>query len=368
MRGQWLTVDDAGSVGPHAAVGMVLLVASCVGLPPSPPSDDGPVPTATGTDVGTTIDPGSNAPESGEPASSTGPGSADDTTTGGPSTASVGGIAMLAIAEAPTHDFGPIPIRGQSTYALTVTNEGDAEATGLGPAVIAAPFALNGPFPGNAGTCGPSLAVGQACLVEVAFTPTELGPSMGTLTIGHDDGGASCDLLGAGTGQSGNLLVNPGGESVGSPPPGWTAAGAGTWVAGSLAAPFPSPIQGAAYLMATTGPSNVDFVLRQDVSVSAWASAIDTAALRLAFEGQARSYQLDNDELRIRVEYRDAGNTVLELWDTNWVTTAAWQAWSDDRLAPVGTRTIRVELMCRKSAAEYCDAYFDALDLHAAYP
>ena len=59
---------------------------------------------------------------------------------------------------------------------ITLTN------TGTIPLVISS-VAIDGDFAVSANTCGATLAVGKKCKISVTFTPTQLGPLAGTLTI-----------------------------------------------------------------------------------------------------------------------------------------------------------------------------------------
>jgi hypothetical protein len=314
--------------------------------------DDG-VPTDSGGDPG------------GPPDDTAGPGDTAATTDDPPTTE--GDPPTLSISDGPTYDFGNIDVGGQASHLFTVTNEGDAEATGLGGTVMP-PFALPGGFPG-AGTCGASLASNTSCTVEVTFTPPSLGPHTGGLAVHYDAGpDALRDVVGGGAGQSDNLLMNPGGESTGNPPPQWSELGTGNWMAGNPWPGEPDPFVGAAHLAAYNGNNGQNFTLFQDVGVGDWSAAIDLGALRFAFEGHACSFASNDDDYRIRVIYRDAGGTALDTWTAGWVSTNTWQLYTDARLAPINTRAVRVELACDKSGGDYCDAFFDELELRAVYP
>jgi hypothetical protein len=275
-------------------------------------------------------------------------------------------MASVSISDGPSFEFGDVTTGGQLSHVFTVTNDGDAEAMGLTGAV-GAPFSLPGGFPGTRGSCGGSLGPGEGCTVEVVFAPGELGRHAATLTVSHDAGEASRDVAGGAIGQTDNLLANAGGEEDGQPPPGWTAL-EGVWIAGALPEEV-SPAEGERYFYSDTGPNSTDFVLRQDVDVSAWATTADASALRISFSGQARGWPVvDSDQQRIRVHYLDGRGSAMQLWTTDYQDTDDWQAYADERVAPAGTRTVRVELNCRKSSGMYCNAYFDALELRASYP
>jgi hypothetical protein len=348
--------------------GVGTTAANTLGLPDD--TGESTTTSAEGDTVGVTDDADGTtlAPETGDPSGplddTTGP--PDGSTTGEPPPTTSGGEPLLTISDGPTYDFGNVPTGGQASHSFLVTNTGDGEATGLSGAVPA-PFGFPGGFPGSGGDCGGSLGAGQSCMVEVAFTPTQLGVHAGTLAVSHDAGpDATRDVAGGGAGESDNLLGNPGGESGGTPPPSWTAV-TGTWIAGVLLAET-LPYAGVGYLYADAGPNNTDYVLRQDVDVSQWATTLDQGVLHVSFSGRARAYWGGDDEHRIRVHYRDAGGATLQTWTTNYLSEASWQQYADARTAPSGTRTVRVELNCRKNSGPYCHAYFDALDLRASYP
>jgi hypothetical protein len=367
-RGWWWSAALLGACQPFSG-GVGTSGANTLGVP-----DDGDEATAGSTDTPSTDEAGTTGLETAGmdpsgPADVTTAGPADDgTTTDEPPPATTGmGAALLTISDGPQYDFGDVPTGGQASHVFTVTNDGDAEATGLG-GMVAAPFGFPGGFPGSAGSCGNELGAGQSCTVEVTFSPGALiGLHAGTLTIGHDGPDALRGLQGGAAGQTGNLLTNPGGESGGTPPPGWSVA-QGQWIAGAVLEEV-SPAQGTGYLYSDTGPNNADYVLRQDVDVGAWALTIDQGALQFSFSGQGRGWVEGlGDEHRIRVHYLDAGGGTLQVWTTNYQAITEWQGYSDSRLAPASTRTVRVELNCRKLSGTWCNAYFDALDLHASYP
>lgn len=325
------------------------------------------VPDDTGDTTASTTEAGaaSTGPATTTGVDSSGPddttGPADETTTTGAPLPT----ATLMISDGPRYDFGDVPTGDQAQHVFTVTNASDGDARGLDGAV-AAPFAFPGGFPGDAGTCGDTLAAGDECLVEVVFSPDELGRHAGELAVSHDDGEATRTLAGGAAGQTDDLLVNPGGEDFGTPPPGWTTT-LGNWSAGVVIAEA-EPYEDLGYLYSGLGDSNVDLSLRQDVDVTAWASTIDATRLRIAFTGHARGPLVGPDEHRIRLHFLDeAGNTV-GLYTSDYQSTATWTERSTTRLAPSGTRTLRIELNCRTNTGTLCHAYFDALTLHASYP
>ncbi len=316
---------------------------------------------ATTTSVDTT---GPTGPDE----SSTNPG--DDSSTG-PLATDGGEAPMLVIAEAPLHDFGDVALGDDDTVLLMVSNEGTGAATGMAGQALTAPFGyVGGSYPGVGGDCGDTLDPAASCTIEVEFSPAELGPYTDTLAVTYDGAAmdATCDLIGGGAGDSGNLLLNPGGENTGYPPPDWQIVGGGDWWAGVIF-DDPAPHAGSSYLLADTGPDSPSvFTLRQDVDVSAWADLIDAGLLSFSFEGWARTYFNDNDYFRFRIRFRDDAGMVIEVWNTDWQTSDVWELHDDMRTMPAGTRSLRVDLGCEKFGGTYCNAYFDAMDLRVSYP
>ncbi len=103
----------------------------------------------------------------------------------------------------------------------------------------------------------------------------------------------------------------------------------------------------------------------QDIDVSAYAAVIDASTETFTFSGEVQTFsQTPQDNARVIVEYRDAGSTVLDSWDSgNQNTNSVWQTVSDSRLAPVGTRTIRIRIVSTKNNGTSNDAYYDNFSL-----
>ncbi|SNR14941.1 endonuclease/exonuclease/phosphatase family protein [Tenacibaculum jejuense] len=101
----------------------------------------------------------------------------------------------------------------------------------------------------------------------------------------------------------------------------------------------------------------------QDVNVEAYANAIDNGLQSFYLEGFIRSYS-GRDRARIRLEYRNANNTVLASFDSNWKNrSSSWEEVTDERIAPIGTRKIRVILLSERNSGTSNDGYLDALSL-----
>jgi len=163
---------------------------------------------------------------------------------------------------------------------------------------------------------------------------------------------------------SSNLMNNPGCEDAIVGPnaiPQWTVVTGGDWKARTA---NPDPQEGAQYFFA--GVSALA-ELRQDVSVSVFATSIDNGNGAFTFEGFTRSFgQSPIDTSQIIVEYRDAPNTtVLDSFDSGAAgQSAIWlQVLDSARVAPVGTRTIRIRLLADRNTGSNNDGYFDDLSL-----
>ncbi|MBK8480370.1 MAG: choice-of-anchor D domain-containing protein [Proteobacteria bacterium] len=106
----------------------------------------------------------------------------------------------------PAYDYGTQGIGSATSHAFYLENQGGAPATGLG-ARLSAAFALRGAgFPGAGGSCGATLAPGEACELIVDFEPTAEGLQSGALAVDYHDGVeaqvATRALAGAGTAQA----------------------------------------------------------------------------------------------------------------------------------------------------------------------
>lgn len=345
-----------------------LVLTGCVGAPPFPPTPENALGEGSSESSGSHDDQSHNPVADGTSASTVGATGSDSTTTTEP-LPTTGESPQLVVSGGPRYDFGLVSIGRPRTGALTVTNNGVTLVTSMSGLPLALPFDYTGDtYPGDAGTCTDTLAAGASCTVELFFDPQDLGVYEDTLVIAYDQGRETTRALtGGGMGQSDNLLTNPGGEEPGSPPPGWSDIAAGEWIAS--APPSVTPYEGAGCVHAADGPTAIEFALVQDVDVSQWSTTIDQGLMHLAFAGRGRTLDYANDQYRLVVRYRDALGRQLDSWMTDWRLESLWLEHGTQSTAPVGTRSVRVELNCRKyRLSTICDAYFDALELHAVYP
>ncbi|MEO6358215.1 MAG: T9SS type A sorting domain-containing protein [Ferruginibacter sp.] len=93
------------------------------------------------------------------------------------------------------------------------------------------------------------------------------------------------------------------------------------------------------------------FELMQDIDVSADAVNIDAGAMPYVFSGYIQTpVSNQTDQGRFIVEFRNASNSVLgSSYTTSWQSYFGgsgngWVAYTDTRVAPAGTRTIRIRM------------------------
>jgi len=160
--------------------------------------------------------------------------------------------------------------------------------------------------------------------------------------------------------QAQNLVVNPGAE-VNPTLVGWTLVSC-HWINGSERTPH-----GGDYHFYAGGANATSCELYQDINVSAFAASIDGGASTFDFSSWMRSYRLEfsgyNDLGRVVVEYRDASSAVLSTYDTGFQGSTSWMQYADTRVAPAGTRTIRIRLLSDATINSDSDGYFDDISL-----
>ena len=286
-----------------------------------------------------------------------------DDTTGSPPDSSGGpdGPAHLVFADGSKFEYGNVNLGGGgSSHTFTLTNDGGQTATAINPAPMLPAFTFDGgPYPGVGGTCTGALDPGASCTLLVRFDPLALGPVDDQLHLDYNEGGAATSVmiavLGAGAGSTVNLLQNGDAEQGGDPPMHWTEF-PGTNGTSSTGA------HGGSYSLQAEG--TVAAELRQDVSVATWGSAIDAGGFRFEIDGFTSVSSLA-DQRWIRVEFY-AGNTRLSYYETDTPLDTAWTEVQHGEAAPMGTRTVRVRLMC--ATVGTCSARYDDLVLRGVYP
>ena len=166
--------------------------------------------------------------------------------------------------------------------------------------------------------------------------------------------------------QSLNLLLNAGAEEGvdGALPIAWQAESGADWH--RFAEPAILAVDGLRYF---TAGAVAEGELRQEVDITAFAPWVDSGRQRFRFQGWVRSAdEAQPDLARVVVEYLDALGQVLDGYDSGEVASVGgWRQLTDLRSAPVGSRTLRLRLLSRRSSASgESTAYFDALSLQSA--
>ena len=176
--------------------------------------------------------------------------------------------------------------------------------------------------------------------------------------------------------SSQNLIINPSAESVPTSN-GWTAAQtAGTscytssgWRIQGNQNGFPVAQRGSYIFFPGCGGagSGAKYELFQSINVSANATAIDAGKYTITFFCFMHSYnQTPADATEMIVEFRNAANSVISNYSTGTVTnTGGWVQYNHSRVAPVGTRSIRIRLIGTSHNGSSVDSYFDNLSLTA---
>lgn len=147
--------------------------------------------------------------------------------------------------------------------------------------------------------------------------------------------------------------------------------------------PGPAPLAGTSWLCSTQGQYQHDGLylyggnlgqhntyletsIYQDVDVTGYQQAIDGQMAELVYSFYAASYnQEPRDTIELLLEARDGpGGAILGSHTTEQlVTTGTFTLQSGRWVAPAGTRSVRVQLICRKWIAVDCDGYVDDLTL-----
>ncbi|MDR8392041.1 choice-of-anchor D domain-containing protein [Aliifodinibius sp. S!AR15-10] len=118
-----------------------------------------------------------------------------------------------------------------------------------------------------------------------------------------------------------------------------------------------------------SGDSNPDTqTMYQIVDVTGDASAIDAGNVTIEFSGWLQSNGYDSDEGKFVVKFLDSGNSPIETYDSGYsAPTGGWGEKTDSRTAPVGTRSIRVEIYSKDTGDSggdrFHNIFFDAISL-----
>ena len=103
----------------------------------------------------------------------------------------------------------------------------------------------------------------------------------------------------------------------------------------------------------------------QVIPLFTYSTEIDAGTSSYTFSGWRRGYKNvspfsnDQDQSRIVVEYRDASENVLDSYDTGSAVFTSWTNNTDTRIAPVGTRYVRIRLISKRITPSDNDGYYD---------
>jgi len=196
--------------------------------------------------------------------------------------------------------------------------------------------------------------------VDETFRLALSNPVRATLAAG---GGATVTIENDEQCESRNLLINPGAEL---PPPehgitGWTAVEGTDWQPRLF---DPSAARGDAYFFAGEA-ERAELV--QEVDVGGFASRIDAGAQGFVVRGLLRvGDEMPPDAAHIALDFLAADHQVLESFESEApASILAWFPVEERRLAPVGTRSIRIRLAATAFSGDQDDGYFDGLALRA---
>lgn len=163
------------------------------------------------------------------------------------------------------------------------------------------------------------------------------------------------------------LVRNGGCEDllVGGNIPEWVEAAGTNWTQRDN---DPSPYEGTKYFFAGAGATAE---LRQDVDLADYAALVDGGNQSFEFSARVRSWdQSPADISQIILEYLNHDKTqVLASHDLGqYSDTSTWVHVTHSRLAPTGTRYIRIRLISIRRAGTNNDGYFDAVSLQTHIP
>ncbi len=171
-----------------------------------------------------------------------------------------------------------------------------------------------------------------------------------------------------------NLVVNPGAETAVVAPwiidiGGNSCSGGSNWrMPGPQEDNYPAPHNGDYFFNPGCKVRNTpQYRLYQDVDVSSYAAYIDAGMQSFDFTIWMSVWsQSPPDITRTVVKYLSSSNATLSTYDTGEMADKdVWTKYQDTRVAPVGTRKIRITLLGSAKNGTAVDAYFDDISLRA---
>lgn len=353
----------------YALVGALTLTACSSGTSGNTGTFDAPA-TASQSGSGTSTDPTITTGGDDDTATSSGSSSTDPFTTGttptaDPSSSGDPGDAPALLQwtlEQPSLDYGDIPVDGAASSIIVLENVGDHPATSMATGTIPGDFSFPGGYPGTEGTCSTELDAGETCRLDMRFGPTRLGPVQSSLLIEYYDGvnlasptqTDELTLLGAGQGESANLLLN--GDAETGDTQGWIVpSGLANWTTTSEAF-------GGNFAFTPTGAIVVT-ALDQGVDLSDWNHDTAVPGLRYRVRARVRSNTGEHD-YRLYIDLGDDFLPLITGAQTDW--TLAEHA--DELPAGIDSATVRIECANNKFGAGPCDVSVDDVTLQLVYP
>lgn len=163
-------------------------------------------------------------------------------------------------------------------------------------------------------------------------------------------------------------LVNNGGceaDLIGGNIPAWVEVVGAVWTQRSS---NPEPYEGEHYFFAGAGASAE---LRQDADLAAYAGLVDNGNQSFVFDAYVRSWDqspADISQLILEFLNHDKSQILASHDFGQHSNTSAWVHLTHSRLAPVGTRYIRIRLISIRRSGNNNDGYFDAISLRTYIP
>ena len=235
-----------------------------------------------------------------------------------------------------------------STAPIVITENITVQLDSSGFASIIADDIDNG----STDNCG----IDTLSLDVSSFTSSDIGPNVVTLTVTDINGNIN-------TGQATvtieefdtNLIFNGSAEIVPVIGNGWTQVqGNTTGVINNNA----TGQDGQRIFYANQSPL-AEFY--QDVDLSAFITEIDNGSKSFNFSFYVQSFpQTPSDKGQAIVEYRDQSGNILDTYDSGLISSVnVWTLVEDTRLAPIGTRTVRVRIIQDRDSGTNNDGYID---------
>lgn len=274
---------------------------------------------------------------------------------------------VVGISDGPSFDFGTTPFGEMVEHTFEITNEGQADATGLQVAELDGAFAVLGH------DCPQTLEVGASCEAQIVFAPAAFGDHARALQVTFQDvdGDASTSrpLVGRAEGTTHNLLVNGGGEEgmpLQIPPLGWMAISGPNW--STNANPPGGPAEGIRTISAGWGPPELSaFTLQQRVDVSAITTWSDAEGVRFHYYASHRPENAGDDPTYVIFSFHDAAGLELEVHPSTENALAQWADSTQEWVAPADTHAVQMLLVCQRNVLDVCSGYFDDVRIWAEW-